>query len=38
MRCLQHVDRPEKVGAMRAISGDNTNSIDSHRHEVAMNS
>jgi hypothetical protein len=37
MRCL-HLDRSEMVGAKPPISGDNTNRIDSHRHEVAMNS
>jgi hypothetical protein len=37
MRRLQ-MHKPEIWGARRVISGDNTNRIDSHRHEVAMNS
>src|ERR1700742_2711122 len=43
MRCLQ-IDCPEMESCMmiesarRAISGDNTNMIYSHRHEVAMSS
>jgi hypothetical protein len=35
---LSQMCNPELIGARRVISGDNTNRIDSHRHEVAMNS
>lgn len=30
------LEQLEMESAFRAISGDNTNMIDSHRHEVAM--
>jgi hypothetical protein len=33
-----HVDKSEMASAICVISGDNRNWIDSHRHEVAMNS
>jgi len=33
-----HMQMAEMMGTSRIISGDNTNRIDSQRHEVAMNS